>query len=250
MTTIVRAEEVRKAYPRGLHGVQTVRAVDGVSLAIDAGELVAIVGPSGSGKSTLLNLLGALDRPDSGEIWLDGKPLSKLDDAERTLLRRERVGLIFQFFNLLPLLTALENVTLPLLLAGAPRSKAERRADELLERMGIGARREHTPDELSGGEMQRVAIARALSLRPPLLLADEPTGNLDSRSGAEVLELLRETARESGCAVLMVTHDPRAAAVTDRILEFEDGRLVGERRPQPDANATKTKPPAELYGRA
>jgi putative ABC transport system ATP-binding protein len=189
------------------------------------------MGPSGSGKSTLLNLLGALDRPDSGEVWFEGKALSRLDDAARTLLRRHRVGLIFQFFNLLPLLTALENVSLPLLLAGASRAVAEQRARELLERMGIAGRCDHTPDELSGGEMQRVAIARALSPRPPLLLADEPTGNLDSKSGAEVLELLRATARESGSAVLMVTHDPRAAAVTDRVLEFKDGRLVNEHKP-------------------
>jgi len=228
MKTVVEANALRKTYRRGR---QEVVAVASVSLSVRAGEMVAIMGPSGSGKSSLLNLLGALDRPDSGEVWFEGKALSQLDDAARTLLRRERVGLIFQFFNLLPLLTALENVTLPLLLAGAPRAVAERRAEELLERMGIAARRDHTPDELSGGEMQRVAIARALSPRPPLLLADEPTGNLDSKSGAEVLELLRAASRESGAAVLMVTHDARAAAVTDRVLEFKDGRLMSEHKP-------------------
>lgn len=227
MKTIVQADAVRKVHRRG---TQEVNAVAGVSLSIGAGEMVALVGPSGSGKSTLLNVLGALDRPDGGEVWFEGTALSKLDDAARTLLRRQRIGLIFQFFNLLPQLTTLENVTLPLLLAGAPRSMAEKRADELLERMGMLARREHTPEELSGGEMQRVAIARALSPRPPLLLADEPTGNLDSKSGAEVLSLLRGTARENGAAVLMVTHDPRAAAVTDRVLELKDGRLVSEQR--------------------
>jgi len=232
MTSIARAEAVRKAYRRGK---LAVNAVAGVSFAIEAGEMVAIVGPSGSGKSTLLNLLGALDRPDSGEIWFGETPLSKLDDAARTLLRRDRVGLIFQFFNLLPLLTALENVTLPLLLAGVPRKAAERRADELLERMGLRARREHTPDELSGGEMQRVAIARALAPRPPLLLADEPTGNLDTKAGEEVLALLRAAARETGAAVLMVTHDPRAAAVTDRVLQFLDGRLLGESQARTDS---------------
>jgi len=228
MKTVIVAEAVRKTYRRG---AQEVVAVAGVSLSVRAGEMVAIMGPSGSGKSSLLNLLGALDRPDSGEIWFEGKPLSRLDDAARTLLRRRRVGLIFQFFNLLPLLTALENVTLPLLLAGESRASAERRAHELLERMGIAARRDHTPDELSGGEMQRVAIARALSSRPPLLLADEPTGNLDSKSGVEVLELLRAAARDTGASVLMVTHDPRAAAVTDRVLEFKDGGLQSEHKP-------------------
>src|SRR5262249_26129606 len=152
----------------------------GVSLAVAAGEMVAIVGPSGSGKSTLLNLLGALDRPNSGEVVIAGAKLSELDDAARTRLRRDKVGLVFQFFNLLPLLTARENVSLPLLLAGVPRAAAEQRADELLARVGLAARAEHAPDELSGGEMQRVAVARALAPRPVVILADEPTGNLDS----------------------------------------------------------------------
>jgi putative ABC transport system ATP-binding protein len=199
--------------------------------------MVSIVGPSGSGKSTLLNLLGALDRPDSGEVFIDGMPLSKLDDAGRTKLRRDKVGLIFQFFNLLPLLTARENASLPLLLAGIPRAEAERRADELLTQVGLGARLDHTPEEMSGGEMQRVAIARALAPHPPVLLADEPTGNLDSRAGADVLALLRTAARDRGCAVIMVTHDPQAAAVTDRVLEFKDGRLLGEQRPRPEAQS-------------
>jgi putative ABC transport system ATP-binding protein len=231
MTTVVVAKSVRKTYRRG--NIE-VHAVGGVSLSIDAGEMVAMVGPSGSGKSTLLNLLGALDRPDSGEIVIDGTALSSLDDAGRTQLRRNKVGLIFQFFNLLPLLTARENVSLPLLLSGVSLGESERRADELLERVGLAARREHTPDELSGGEMQRVAIARALSSRPSVLLADEPTGNLDSKSGVDVLDLLRAAARDVGCAIFMVTHDAHAAAVTDRVLEFRDGMLVGEHRPHPD----------------
>lgn len=233
MTDIVAAENLRKSYWRGQ---QEVVAVNGVSLKIRAGEMVAIMGPSGSGKSTLLNLLGALDRPDSGEVWFEGRALSQLDDVARTLLRRERVGLVFQFFNLLPLLSALENVTAPLLLGGGPRAVAVRRAEELLERMGIAARRDHRPDELSGGEMQRVAIARALAPRPSLILADEPTGNLDSKSGAEVLDLLRAAALENGCSVVMVTHDTRAAAVTDRVLEFKDGCLQSE--PEPTAPAS------------
>jgi putative ABC transport system ATP-binding protein len=232
MNAVVVAKSVRKAYRRG---TIEVNAVAGVSLSIAAGEMVAMVGPSGSGKSTLLNLLGALDRPDSGEITIAGVDLSKLDDKGRTRLRREKVGLIFQFFNLLPLLTARENVALPLLLAGVSTKDAEHRADELLQMVGLGARRGHTPEELSGGEMQRVAIARALGPRPPVLLADEPTGNLDSKVSVEVLTLLRRAAREEGCAIFMVTHDPRAAAVTDRVLEFKDGLLVGEHVPRPDS---------------
>jgi putative ABC transport system ATP-binding protein len=197
--------------------------------------MVAIVGPSGSGKSTLLNLLGALARPDSGEIVVAGVRLSRLDDTARTRLRREKVGLIFQFFNLLPLLTARENVALPLLLSGLSSAESDRRADELLALVGLAARRQHTPDELSGGEMQRVAIARALAPRPPVLLADEPTGNLDSKSGVDVLALLKAAARDFGCAIFMVTHDPRAAAVSDRVLEFRDGCLVGEHIPHGDS---------------
>jgi putative ABC transport system ATP-binding protein len=233
MSAVLVATSVRKAYRRG---TIEVNAVAGVSLAIHAGEMVAMVGPSGSGKSTLLNLLGALDRPDSGEILIAGVALSRLDDRGRTRLRREKVGLIFQFFNLMPLLTARENIALPLLLAGVSSKDAERRADELLQKVGLGQRAIHTPEELSGGEMQRVAIARALAPRPPVLLADEPTGNLDSKVGAEVLALLRGAARDEGCAIFMVTHDPHAANVSDRVLEFKDGLLVSEHVPRPDAS--------------
>jgi putative ABC transport system ATP-binding protein len=223
MPAVVEAFEVHKTYHRGRVEVAAVR---GVSLSIAAGEMVAIVGPSGSGKSSLLNLLGALDRPNSGEVVIGGEKLSALDDAARTRLRRDKVGLVFQFFNLLPLLTARENVALPLLLAGVPRAQAEKRADDLLAQVGLAARAEHAPDELSGGEMQRVAVARALATGPLVILADEPTGNLDSASGAGVLELLKTAARDNACAVVMVTHDPRAAAVSDRVLEFKDGRLA------------------------
>ena len=212
-------------------GATAVNAVRGVSLAVEAGEMVAIVGPSGSGKSTLLNLLGALDRPSTGEV----------DDRRRAPVRARRqtsarccaatsIGFVFQFFNLLPLLNARENVALPLLLAGvlARGGRAARRR-AARARAASRARADHTPDQLSGGEMQRVAIARALSTQPVLLLADEPTGNLDSAAGAGVLALLKSAAREQRCAVVMVTHDPRAAAVADRVLEFGDGKLVGER---------------------
>jgi putative ABC transport system ATP-binding protein len=229
MKVVVEALDVHKTYRRG--SVE-VKAVVGVSLAIKAGEMVAIVGPSGSGKSSLLNLLGALDRPDAGEVLIDGIKLSGLDDAARTRMRRNKVGLIFQFFNLLPLLTARENVTLPLLLGGVSRSEADKRADELLAGVGLSSRAEHTPEEMSGGEMQRVAICRALAPRPAVLLCDEPTGNLDSQVGVAVLALLRAAARENGCAVIMVTHDPHAASVTDRVLEFRDGRLAGEHAPR------------------
>ena len=231
MSSVVIANNVAKAYRQGK---MQVNAVQGVSLSIDAGELVAMVGPSGSGKSTLLNLLGALDRPDAGEILIAGTALSQLDDRARTLLRRDKVGFVFQFFNLLPLLTARENVALPLLLAGVKPNEAERRANELLEKVGLGARGSHTPGEMSGGEMQRVAIARALAPKPRVLLADEPTGNLDSNAGAEVLALLRASGRDAGCAIFMVTHDMKAAASADRVLEFRDGKLVGEHIPQPD----------------
>lgn len=225
MQVVVEAVAVFKSY---LRGPVEVNAVRGVSLAVEAGEMVAIVGPSGSGKSTLLNLLGGLDRPSAGEIRIEGVGLSTLDETAITRVRREKIGLIFQFFNLLPLLNARENVALPLLLAGAPREQAEQRADELLTLVGLGKRKDHTPDQMSGGEMQRVAVARALSARPVILLADEPTGNLDSSGGAAVLELLKAAPREQGCALVMVTHDLKAANTADRVVEYRDGKLVGE----------------------
>jgi putative ABC transport system ATP-binding protein len=228
MPVVVEAFDVHKTYRRGRVDVAAVR---GVSLAVSAGEMVAIVGPSGSGKSTLLHLLGALDRPNAGEVVIAAKKLSTLDDAARTRLRRDQIGLVFQFFNLLPLLTARENVALPLLLAGVSRAEADRRADELLALVGLRARAEHAPDELSGGEMQRVAVARALAPRPVVILADEPTGNLDTASSTGVLELLKAAARDGGCAVIMVTHDPHAAAFSDRVIEFRDGRLAGDPAP-------------------
>jgi len=211
------------------HGPGAVHALREVSARIDAGSMVAIVGPSGSGKSTLLNLLGALDRPTSGRVRVAGADLGTLDDDARTLLRRDRIGFVFQFFNLLPTMTARENVLLPARLAGRRGPDVEKRADELLERIGLAARQDHRPDQLSGGEMQRVAIARGLVMSPALLLADEPTGNLDSKVGAEVLALLR-SAVDAERTVVIVTHDSRIAAHADRVLTIEDGRLVSDER--------------------
>ncbi|MGB9610302.1 MAG: ABC transporter ATP-binding protein [Bryobacteraceae bacterium] len=210
------------------NGKRKVRALDGVSLSIEKGEMVALVGPSGSGKSTLLNLIGTLDRPTSGEIWLDGQRLGGLSDDELTRIRRDKIGFIFQFFNLLPSLTCLENVALPLHLRGWKKAQARGRAEELLELVGLKHRLDHLPDELSGGERQRVAIARALSVYPPVLLADEPTGNLDTKTGAEILELIRDLHARLGATVLMVTHDAGVAATCERIITLRDGRLAGD----------------------
>jgi putative ABC transport system ATP-binding protein len=213
---------VSRAYGAGEKAVSAVRDV---SLEILAGTLVTIVGASGSGKSTLLHLMGALDRPSSGEVLFEGKDLGKMTDNERTLVRRDRIGFVFQFFNLLPTLTAGENVALPARLAGRSASATKDRAADLLSRVGLAARAHHRPDQLSGGEMQRVAIARALMMDPPVLLADEPTGNLDSTTGASILEFLRG-AVETHRTVVLVTHDPLVAQRGDRTLTFADGRLI------------------------
>jgi putative ABC transport system ATP-binding protein len=209
-------------------GGATVRALDGASIEVRRGEIVAIMGPSGSGKSTMLHLLGALETPSSGEISLDGERYDGLDDAGLTRVRRDRIGFVFQFFNLLPSLTAEENVLLPALIAGDRGEAARTRARELLGRVRLGARAEHLPAEMSGGEQQRVSIARALLRDPELVLADEPTGNLDSRSSAEVLELLRELSESEQQTVVMVTHDPGAAAIADRVIFLRDGKVAGE----------------------
>jgi putative ABC transport system ATP-binding protein len=209
-------------------GDSAVRALDGVDLDVERGEMVAIMGPSGSGKSTLLHIIGALDSPTAGEISVVGRRYDGLDDGELTALRRDHIGFIFQFFNLLPSLTALENVMLPALIARRRGGELETRARTLLERVGIGDRAEHLPSELSGGQQQRVSIARALLLEPELLLADEPTGNLDTRSGREVLRILRELNQADGRTVVMVTHDSAAAAVADRVVFLRDGRIAGD----------------------
>jgi putative ABC transport system ATP-binding protein len=209
-------------------GKTEVRALDSVDLEIGRGEMVAIMGPSGSGKSTLLHLLGALETPSAGSIALGGLRFDGLDDRELTLLRRERIGFVFQFFNLLPALTAEENVLLPALIAGEADRAMRRRAHALLRRVGLSARSRHLPSELSGGEQQRVSIARALLMEPELVLADEPTGNLDSHSEAQVLELLSELNRAEGHTIVIVTHDPAAAAIAGRVVFLRDGRIAGE----------------------
>jgi putative ABC transport system ATP-binding protein len=208
-------------------GGQQVRALDEVSLTVDRGEFTAIIGPSGSGKSTLLNMLGALDTPDSGTIRFEGQEISAMTESERSAFRRHKVGFIFQFFNLIPTLSAWENVALPKLLDGTPLRRVKPRAMELLDRFGLSERALHRPEELSGGQMQRVAIARALVMDPPLILADEPTGNLDSASGAVVLEALG-TLAESSTAVLMVTHDTTAIGGCGKVIRMRDGRIGGE----------------------
>jgi putative ABC transport system ATP-binding protein len=230
---MVRLEQVVKAYRQG---ARELRALDGVTLAVGRGEFVAVMGPSGSGKSTLLHLIGGLDAPTAGEVWVDGRPLSTMSDDQVTVFRRRHVGFVFQFFNLLPTLTAEENVAYPLLLDGRPRGDVLPRAARALEGVGLADRRTHRPDELSGGEAQRVAVARALVTEPLLLLADEPTGNLDSKTGDEVLGLIRDACRGLGTTVVMVTHDARAASVAGRTITLVDGRVVaGEAAIRPPA---------------
>jgi putative ABC transport system ATP-binding protein len=216
-------------------GGQTVRALDDIELELIAGEFVSIVGPSGAGKSTLLHLLGALDRPDHGSILFQGNEISDLNDEKQSEFRRHSVGFVFQFFNLLPTMTAWENVAVPKLLDGARMSKVKSRALDLLALVGLAERAEHRPSELSGGQMQRVAVARALMMDPPLILADEPTGNLDTKTGAAIMALLTDVAHQDGRSVVMVTHNLDAASSTDRVITLTDGRigsdvLAGESR--------------------
>jgi len=215
---------------RQFAGKRDVVALDQVSLTIPRGEMVSIIGPSGSGKSTLLNLVGGLDRPSAGEVSVDGARFSGLTDDELTRVRRDKIGFIFQFFNLLPTLSSLENVGLPLHLRGWPRRKVDERARELLQLVQLGHRLTHLPDELSGGERQRVAIARALSVYPPILLADEPTGNLDTRTGEEILMLIRDVHSRLGSTVVIVTHDMTVAGSCERTIALRDGRIVEDTR--------------------
>ena len=208
---------------------QKVTALDEVTLEIPAGQFVAVIGRSGSGKSTLLNLIAGVERPSSGEIWLDGRELSRLSDDAITLERRRSLGMVYQFFHLLPTLSVRENVALPALLAGIRRGEALERADRLIDEVGMTPRRDARPHRLSGGEMQRAAIARALAQRPRLLLADEPTGNLDSRNAGQVMELIVRLGREHGTTLLLVTHSAEAAAAASRVIELHDGRVVEDR---------------------
>ncbi len=223
--TIVKTENLTKIYGKG---EAAVVALDGVDLTIEEGEFVAVMGPSGCGKSTLLHLIGGLDRPTSGRVIVDGRDLAELNDGELTELRRRKVGFIFQFYNLLPVLRAIENAALPLVLDGVKSAAAQEKAGRWLKTLGIADRADHRPDQLSGGQQQRVAIARALASEPSIILADEPTGNLDSRAGDEIASLLRRAARDWGRTVLMVTHDPRIASNADRIVFLKDGAIVDE----------------------
>lgn len=218
----IRTEDLRKHYSLG---GAIVKALDGINLSIEAGEFVAIMGPSGSGKSTLLNLIGGLDRPTSGRVWVGNEDITMLDQDAMCAHRRRRVGFVFQTFNLLGARTALENVEFPMIFSGVPTDERRARADAALLAVGLGDRIDHRPTELSGGEQQRVAMARALVNNPDILLADEPTGNLDSHTGAEVMELLTEVGRQ-GRIILVVTHDERVSSYADRVVGMLDGVLV------------------------
>jgi len=222
---MIRCIDVRKVYRQGDN---EITALAGVSLDIAQGSFAAIMGPSGSGKSTLLHLIGGLDRPSSGDLLVDGRLIGQMSDDQVTLFRRNQIGFVFQFFNLLPTLTALENVTLPFVLDGRAQAEAEGKAELLLQRVGLEKRKDHLPDELSGGEIQRVAIARALAFNPPIILADEPTGNLDSKNGQAILDLLRRINKEEGCTVVMVTHSDEAASYGDRTIFLRDGKVERE----------------------
>lgn len=224
IVSTLEARALRKEYELGEH---TVEALAGVDFVVQEGEFVAIMGPSGSGKSTLLHLLGGLDKPSDGEVTLAGRPLSILNDKDATLVRRHNVGFVFQFFNLLPTLTAEENVALPLIIDGQKLRKHRERIDAMLELVGLSDRAGHRPDQLSGGEQQRVSVARALVTSPAIVLADEPTGNLDSRTGMAIMDLLRRSRDELGQTIVVVTHDPRAAAYADRVVFLGDGQIVG-----------------------
>ena len=223
---MIRLTHVSKSFG----GKKRVIALEDINLDVARGEMVSIIGPSGSGKSTLLNLIGGLDQPTSGEVHIDGRSIGGLTDDELTQLRRDKIGFIFQFFNLMPSLTCLENVALPLHLRGWPKRKVHARARELLDLVQLTHRLDHLPDELSGGERQRVAIARSLAASPPILLADEPTGNLDSHSGAEILNLIRALHEKLNATVLIVTHDSGIARSCARTIALCDARTVGDYR--------------------
>ncbi|MBN1146618.1 MAG: ABC transporter ATP-binding protein [Anaerolineales bacterium] len=227
---LIQTENLTKIYGKG---ETAVTALDHVTLSVEESEFLAVMGPSGCGKSTLLYLLGGLDRPTEGDVLIDGQSLAKLKDEALAKLRRREIGFVFQFYNLIPVLDAVENTALPLTLDGLRPSKAKAKAREWLQRVGLGDRLKSRPDQLSGGQQQRVAIARALIAEPKLILADEPTGNLDTHSSDEISTLLRQVANEWGRSVVMVTHDPRVASFADRILFLKDGAIVDETRPEP-----------------
>jgi putative ABC transport system ATP-binding protein len=219
---MIRCIDVTKVYRQGEN---EITVLEKLSLDVPAGQFAVIMGPSGSGKSTLLHLIGGLDRPTAGDVLVDGRIISQMEDDEVTLYRRNKIGFVFQFFNLLPTLTALENVTLPFVLDGRSKEEADQRAEILLDKVGLAKRRNHLPEQMSGGEVQRVAIARALGFAPPVLLADEPTGNLDSKTGESILSLLRQISQLDHCTIVMVTHSKEAAAHGDRTIYLRDGRI-------------------------
>jgi putative ABC transport system ATP-binding protein len=222
---MIRCRDLCKCYQQGEN---QITALAGVSLEIPQASFAAVMGPSGSGKSTLIHLIGGLDRPTSGELLVDGRLIGQMADDQVTLFRRSKIGFVFQFFNLLATLTAKENIALPFVLDGRAQSEADERAAVLLAKVGLDKRKDHLPAELSGGEIQRVAIARALSFSPPILLADEPTGNLDSKNGTAILDLLRRINQEDGCTVVMVTHSEEAASYAERRIYLRDGRVERE----------------------
>jgi len=223
--SIIQTTNLTKIYGSG---ATAVTALDHVSLSIDPGEFVAIMGPSGCGKSTLLHLIGGLDKASEGDVWIDGHNLNDLDDDKLTEIRRRKMGFIFQFYNLIPVLNAVENASLPVTLDGMKPAEARAKAIEWLTRFGLADRLSNRPDQLSGGQQQRVAVARALVAEPALVLADEPTGNLDTKASDEIAALLRKVSKEYGRAVIMVTHDPRIAAYADRIIFLKDGKIADE----------------------
>ena len=226
MEYIVETVNVTKTY---MSGGRPLEVLKGVDLAVEPGEFMAIMGPSGSGKSTLLNMIGALDRPTSGKVFINGTDLSDLNDNQIADVRNREIGFIFQFFNLIPRMDAQGNVELPMAIAGVPRGERKKRALELLNLVGLGDRADHKPSQLSGGEQQRVAIARALSNEPNILLADELTGNLDSRTGEEIMHLLRQLNKEEGKTFILITHDPQVGQNVDRLISFKDGVIEGEK---------------------
>jgi len=219
---MIRCLDLRKTYRQGDN---EVTVLSGITVDIPQGQFATIMGPSGSGKSTLLHLMGGLDRPSGGDVLVGERLISQMADDQVTLFRRTQIGFVFQFFNLLPTLTALENITLPFVLDGRPKHKADQRAKFLLEKVGLSHRGSHLPEAMSGGEIQRLAIARALAFEPPIILADEPTGNLDSKNGEIVLNLLRRINQEDRCTVVMVTHSPEAAKIGDRTILLRDGLI-------------------------
>ena len=227
MNHIIETKDLRKEYPQA---GQSLKVLKGVDIQVDPGEFIAIMGPSGSGKSTLLNMLGALDKPTSGKVYIRGVDISTLNDNQLADLRNREIGFIFQFFNLIPRMDAQRNVELPMAIAGVSRGERRERARKLLELVGLSDRTHHKPSELSGGEQQRVAIARALVNDPSVLLCDEVTGNLDSKTGDDIMHLLRALNKEQGKTFVLITHDPVVAQATDRLVVLRDGKIVGEKK--------------------